>query len=58
MLDRIVSHPDILGGKLVIRGTRIRVEFTLELVASGGSTAAMVTTYPFLSPAHEYNTLV
>lgn len=51
MFDRIVSDPDILGGKPVIRGTRISVEFLLELVASGGSVADIVAAYPFLAPA-------
>jgi uncharacterized protein (DUF433 family) len=49
MFDRIVSDPGILGGKPAVRGTRISVEFILELVASGGSIADIVRNYPFLS---------
>lgn len=49
MFDEIVSDPDILGGKPIIRGTRISVEFILELVASGGSLADIVRNYPFLT---------
>jgi uncharacterized protein (DUF433 family) len=49
MFDRIVSDPDILGGKPIVRGTRISVEFILELVASGGSVADIVRNYPFLT---------
>ena len=49
MFDAIVSDPAVLGGKPVIRGTRISVEFVLELVASGGSVADIVRSYPFLS---------
>ncbi len=49
MFDRIVSEPGILGGKPIIRGTRISVEFILELVASGGSVSEIVSNYPFLS---------
>lgn len=44
----IVSDPAILGGKPVIRGTRISVEFILELVASGASIADIVQAYPQL----------
>ena len=51
MFDRIVTDPDILGGKPVVRGTRISVEFILELVASGGAVADLVTADPFLTPA-------
>lgn len=36
MFDRIASDPAILGGKPVIRGTRISVETVLEWVATGG----------------------
>lgn len=28
--DRIVSHPDILGGKPIIKGTRLSVEFVTD----------------------------
>ena len=37
MAGHIVSDPAILGGKPCIRGTRISVEFLLELVASGAA---------------------
>ena len=49
MFDRIVSNPAILGGKPIIKGTRISVEFILELVASGGSIPEIVRNYPFLA---------
>lgn len=49
MFDRIVSNPAILGGKPIIKGTRISVEFVLELIASGGSIADIVRNYPFLT---------
>ena len=48
MFDRIVSVPDVLGGKPTIRGTRISVEFILELIVSGGSVAEIVRNYPIL----------
>ena len=49
MFDRIVSDPAVLGGKPIIKGTRISVEFVLELVASGGSIPDIVRNYPFLT---------
>jgi uncharacterized protein (DUF433 family) len=45
----IVSNPEILGGKPCVRGTRISVEFILELVASGASRDDIVKRYPQLS---------
>ena len=51
MSDWIVSSPDVLGGKPCIRGTRISVEFILELVASGGTSQDIIRAYPHLSEA-------
>ena len=50
MFERIVSDPGILGGKPCIKGTRISVEFILDLVASGGSRDDIVKAYPHLTP--------
>ncbi len=30
--DRIVSHPEILGGKPIIKGTRLSVEFVTDML--------------------------
>jgi len=49
MFDRIVCNPAILGGKPCIKGTRVSVEFILELVASGASRDDIVKTYPHLT---------
>lgn len=49
MLDRIVSNPAILGGKPCIRGTRISVEFLLELSASSASRSDILKAYPHLT---------
>jgi uncharacterized protein (DUF433 family) len=45
----IVSDPSILGGKPCIRGTRISVEFILELLASGASPEDIRVAYPHLA---------
>ena len=49
--QRIVSDPDILGGKLIIRGTRISVEFILELMTSGMTTTDITKEYTQLTSA-------
>jgi uncharacterized protein (DUF433 family) len=49
IFPHIEANPAILGGKPCIKGTRISVEFILELVASGGSIDAIVKAYPHLS---------
>lgn len=50
MFDRITSDPAILAGKPCVRGTRISVEFILELVASGAAPADVVRKHPQLTP--------
>ncbi len=45
----ITSDPDILGGKPIIKGTRISIEFILELIVSGGSVGQIAEIYPHLS---------
>ncbi len=49
MFSQIVSDPAVLGGKPCIKGTRISVEFIVELVASGASREEIVRAYPHLS---------
>jgi len=49
--DRISSDPTILGGKPIIRGTRISVELILEWVASGATRDDIVHKHPQLSVA-------
>jgi uncharacterized protein (DUF433 family) len=45
----IVSNPEILAGKPCVRGTRLSVEFLLELAASGASHADILRAYPQLT---------
>jgi uncharacterized protein (DUF433 family) len=46
MSDWIVANPEILAGKPCIKGTRISVEFILELLASGGTPSDILRAYP------------
>jgi uncharacterized protein (DUF433 family) len=45
-----VSDPKILSGKPCIQGTRLSVEFILELIASGGTAETIAVKYPQLQP--------
>jgi uncharacterized protein (DUF433 family) len=47
--DRIHQDPNVLVGKPVIKGTRISVEFILELAAAGWSETGIVESYPHLT---------
>lgn len=49
MFDRITSNPAILGGKPIIRGTRISIEFILDLLASGATGEQVISKYPQLT---------
>ena len=46
MYGRIVSDPAVLGGKPVVKGTRISVEFLLELFASRGDAGRDIEELP------------
>ena len=45
----IYSDKDILLGKPVIKGTRLSVEFIIQRLANGWSTAQILENYPQLS---------
>ena len=47
---KIVSSPDTLWGKLRIAGTRIGVDFVLDLLASGWTEPQILENYPQLKP--------
>jgi uncharacterized protein (DUF433 family) len=48
--DRIVIDPAILAGKPVIKGTRLAVEFVIDLLAQGWSESEILRNYPGLTP--------
>ncbi|WP_457742929.1 DUF433 domain-containing protein [Thermococcus sp.] len=47
--DRIEINPKKMGGKPVIKGTRIPVYFILELLANGWSFEEILESYPQLT---------
>lgn len=49
--ERIVIDPKILMGKPVIKGTRLSVEFILDLLAQGWSEADLLRNYPGITQA-------
>ncbi|MDX2247574.1 MAG: DUF433 domain-containing protein [Bacteroidia bacterium] len=48
--ERIHTHPEILRGKPVIKGTRLSVEFLLERLANGWTPQSLLENYPRLTP--------
>lgn len=50
MFNQIAYNPDILNGKPYIAGTRLSVEFILELIASGATRDDVIRAYPQLTP--------
>jgi uncharacterized protein (DUF433 family) len=47
--ERIVVDPKILVGKPIIRGTRISVEFVIDLLARGWTTEQILREYDHLT---------
>jgi uncharacterized protein (DUF433 family) len=47
--EHISYDPAILGGKPCIKGTRISVDFILQLIASGATVADIVERYNHLT---------
>lgn len=48
--ERIVIDPKILVGKPVIKGTRISVEFVVDLLGRGWTTEQILREYDHLTP--------
>lgn len=47
--DHIIIDPDILVGKPVIKGTRLAVEFIIDLLAAEWTEADILRNYPGLT---------
>ena len=47
--ERIVINPEILMGKPVVKGTRLAVEFIIDLMAQGWLEADILRNYPGLT---------
>ncbi len=45
LLSRITSNPKVMVGKPVIKGTRLTVEYILNLLAHGATTAEIIEEY-------------
>ena len=43
--NRIATNPDVLVGKPVIKGTRLAVEFTIDLLAQGWTESDIMENY-------------
>lgn len=47
--DYIVCDPEVLTGKPILKGTRLSVEFVLDLLAAGWDHQALRVNYPNLT---------
>ena len=47
--NRIIIDPEILAGKPVIKGTRLAVEFIMDLLANGWTEEEIFRNYPGLT---------
>jgi len=50
LLERITLNPRVLAGKPVIRGTRLSVDYILNLLAHGATVAEILQEYEGLEP--------
>ncbi|MCS6940971.1 MAG: DUF433 domain-containing protein [Roseiflexaceae bacterium] len=50
LLERITLNPKVMGGKPVIRGTRLTVEYILNLLAHGAAIPEILEEYEGLTP--------
>ncbi|MGA7489740.1 MAG: DUF433 domain-containing protein [Xanthobacteraceae bacterium] len=47
--ERIETDPDVMGGKPVIRGTRVPVEIVLRKLGAGMTAEAIIADHPRLT---------
>lgn len=45
LLQRITLNPDVMAGKPIIQGTRLTVEYILNLLAHGATTEEILAEY-------------
>jgi uncharacterized protein (DUF433 family) len=45
LLERIILNPKVMAGKPIIRGTRLSVEYILNLLAHGATTEEILEEY-------------
>jgi uncharacterized protein (DUF433 family) len=50
LLARVTLNPEVMGGKPVIQGTRLTVEYILNLLAHGATTGEVLAEYDGLAP--------
>ncbi len=48
--ERVTIEPQVLAGKPAVRGTRLAVEFIVELPAAGWTEPELLVEYPGLRP--------
>jgi uncharacterized protein (DUF433 family) len=48
--ERITVDPNVMVGKPVVKGTRIAVEFIIDLLARGWTTEQILKEYDHLTP--------
>jgi uncharacterized protein (DUF433 family) len=51
LLSRITTNPQVMVGKPVIRGTRLTVEYILNLLAHGATESEILTEYEGVTAA-------
>jgi uncharacterized protein (DUF433 family) len=49
LIERIVLNPNVMTGKPIIRGTRLTVEFILNLLAHGAKDSEILNEYKGLT---------
>lgn len=47
-LDRITQHPDTMGGRPCVRGTRVTVGMIVGQIGAGRSVEDLLADYPYL----------